>query len=208
MIDFPPPVPFSEPDLIEDAARVAQLVRIVQSTPWLCGVLKAVRAVGPRGAYVAAGAVRDTVWNSLTGRVSSRPSGDVDVVYWADSESAEEPRRHEARLRALEPDIDWEVTNQATIHLWHRRVRGIKIVPHQSVADGLASWPETATAVGIRLAPDGGIDVVAPFGLADLFALRLLHNPTQTGPDVFWERIEAKQWLRRWPELELVSPAG
>jgi len=185
-------------------ALLAELVRIVRATPWLFGLLEMVRNAAPAGAYVAAGAVRDSVWNFLTGRASSGPHGDVDVVYWADSEAPDASRAHEARLRAHRPDLDWEVTNQATIHLWHRRVQGLSSPPHQSVAEGLATWPETATAVGVRLTPEGAIDVLAPLGLVDLFALRLRHNPAQAGLDVFWQRIEAKQWLRRWPELEVI----
>jgi hypothetical protein len=188
---------------VEDAAA---LVRIVRGTPWLCEVLAVVREVGPVGAYVAAGAVRDTVWNFLTRRASSGPIGDIDVVYWSDSESVDGSLAHEARLRARMPELDWEVTNQAIIHLWHARTKGIVIAPHESVDDGVATWPETATAVGVRLTDAGDIDVLAPLGLVDLFAMRLRHNPLQTGPDVFWSRIEAKRWIQRWPELRVVPP--
>lgn len=99
--------------------------------------------------------------------------------------------------------FDWEVTNQATIHLWHCRTQGISIAPHRSVADGLATWPETATAVGVRLTVEGDIEVLAPLGLADLFALRLRHNAAQAGFDVFSRRVESKRWLQRWPELRI-----
>jgi hypothetical protein len=45
-----------------------QLRAFVASSPELVQVLRAVRELGPEGAYVAAGAIRDTVWNTLTGR--------------------------------------------------------------------------------------------------------------------------------------------
>jgi len=69
----------------------------------------------------------------------------------------------------------------------------------------VASWPETATAVGVRLSAEGDIDVLAPLGLADLFALRLRHNAARAAPDVFWKRVEDKQWVQRWPELQLAT---
>jgi hypothetical protein len=189
----------------QNEEMVTELVRIVRETPWLCGILDVVREVGPAGAYVAAGAVRDSVWNFLTGRASSGPQGDVDVVYWSDSEDADASQAHEARLRGVRPEVDWEVTNQATIHIWHRRTQGLSIAPHRSVADGLATWPETATAVGLRLTSQGEMEVLAPLGLADLFALRLRHNAALTPPELFWKRVEAKQWRQRWPELEVVA---
>lgn len=187
-----------------DPSHVAALTQIVTDTPWLLEAFVAVQEVGPAGAYVAAGAIRDTVWNHITGRPSAAPYADVDVVYWNDAEPADAANTHEARLKAALPALDWEVTNQATIHLWHSRARGISVSPHATVSEGLATWPETATAVGVRLNSNGNIQVLAPFGLADLFALRLRHNPAQAGPEVFWARIEAKRWLQRWPELKVV----
>ncbi|HMI86308.1 MAG TPA: hypothetical protein VK550_19575 [Polyangiaceae bacterium] len=51
-----------------------QLTEMVRSTPWLLETIQIVRDVGPPGGYVAAGAVRDTVWNWLTGRAISSTS--------------------------------------------------------------------------------------------------------------------------------------
>ena len=184
--------------------EVAAVAHIVRRTTWLCEALKVVRDAAPAGAYVAAGAVRDTVWNFVTGRPCSAPEGDVDVVYWSDAEGPDASRAHEARLRAVLPDLDWEVTNQATVHLWHWRAQGQRIAPHESVADGLATWPETATAVGVRLTVEGELDVLAPLALADLLGLRLRHNAARAEADVFWSRVESKRWLQRWPELRVV----
>lgn len=179
----------------------------MSGTAWLLRLLQLVKELGPPEAFVAAGSVRDTVWDVLTGRASTGPHGDVDVVYWAAAESEDGSRLHEMRLRAAKPDVDWEVTNQATVHSWHWRAHRRLVAPLQSVADGLSTWPETATAVGIRLTDEGAIDIVAPLGLVDLFALRLRHNPAQAGARIFWQRVEAKRWTQRWPELALVSPS-
>jgi hypothetical protein len=187
--------------------RTAALVNIVRETPRLLQLLQIVRDVGPPEAFVAAGAVRDTVWDVLTGRPPTESGGDVDVVYWARDEPEEAANVHEARLRTARPDVAWEVTNQATIHLWHWRARQVVVSPHGSVADGLATWPETATAVAVRLTSALTVDVLAPLGLADLFALRLRHNPALTSVDLFSKRVESKRWMQRWPELVLVSPS-
>jgi hypothetical protein len=189
----------------EESNRAA-LVGVVHSTQWLREILQTVRELGPPGAYVAAGIVRDTVWDALTGRRSAGAQGDVDVVYWAAAErEGGGPGVHERRLRAARPDLDWEVTNQATVHQWHWEARGQLIAPHPSVEAGVATWPETATAVALRLQHDERVEVLAPLGLADLFALRLRHNPAQVGVDVFCRRVADKRWLQRWPELTLVG---
>jgi uncharacterized protein len=193
--------------LAREASAVA-LENVVHGTPWLCEVLQIVRDAGPPGAFVAAGAVRDTVWDALTGRISTGPRGDIDVVYWDNAEPEDASRQHEMRLRGAKPEFDWEVTNQATVHSWLEQAHGLVIVAHQSVAHGLSTWPETATAVGIRLTGEGKLDVLAPLGLKDLFELCLRHNPAQAGPEIFWHRLETKRWMQRWPELKLVIPSG
>jgi len=106
--------------------------------------MRIVREVEPPGGFVAAGAVRDTVWDGL--------------------------------------------------HLWHC-ARGQPVAPHATEEEGVATWPETA--VGVRLAVDDAVEVLAPLGLADLFALRLRHNPRQIGVDVFWRRVTAKRWIEQ-----------
>ena len=179
---------------------------IVLSPPWLVELLEAVRAVGPPGAYVAAGAVRDTVWDRLTGRTGSGPRADVDVVHFdADGDDAGD-RAYERALRARVA-VDWEVTNQATVHLWHAS-RGVVVPAHRSVDEGLRSWPETATAVGARLDGRGGLEVLAPFGLEDLMSLQLRHNEAGADREVFWKRVRDKRWLERWPELKVVGSEG
>jgi len=59
--------------------------------------------------------------------------------------------------------------------------------------------------VGVRRTEEGTVDILAPLGLADLFALRLRHNPAQASAQIFRERVETKRWMQRWPELQLVS---
>lgn len=68
---------------VPDHERLADaLQKIVNATPWLLEVLAAVRATGLPQAYVAAGCIRNTVWDSRHGRTCSAPSGDIDVVYF------------------------------------------------------------------------------------------------------------------------------
>jgi uncharacterized protein len=181
-----------------------RLREIVRGTPWLVTALETVRDVGPAGAYVAAGSVRDTVWNWLTHRSTSKPAGDVDVVYYDPSEVSDCSRQYTVDLSRHDDTLQWEVTNQAWVHRWANHVEG-RHEPHQSVEEGISTWPETATAVAIRLGC-GDIDVVAPFGLDDLFALIVRHNSVRATAAEYANRIAAKHWAHRWPELRILAP--
>jgi uncharacterized protein len=181
-----------------------QLRALVASSPELLRILRAVREVAPEGAYVAAGAIRDTVWNILTGRGAQALEGDVDVVYFDAAETVGAAQELERELRQRFPHERWEVTNQAHVHLWYRDASGGRVAPFHSVHEAVATWTETATAVGARHSVDGKVDVLAPFGLEDLFALVVRPNPERVDRTAFLERVARKRWIERWPELKIV----
>jgi hypothetical protein len=91
-----------------------------------------------------------------------------------------------------------QVRNQARVHLWFERKFGEPYTHLSSTAEALERFASPLFAVGVRLEPDGGLQVEAPFGLSDLFSLRLRPNPRRkiTG----FARIVADV-VRRWPEL-------
>jgi hypothetical protein len=45
------------------------------------------------------------------------------------------------------------VTNQASVHHWFERHFGHAVEPLQSLYHAVGTWPEYATAVGLRLRP-------------------------------------------------------
>lgn len=178
-----------------------ELTRIVQSTPWLVRVLRAVRSTGPPQSYVAAGAIRNTVWDSLHGRAPTGLAADVDVVYFQNFADDIDWSR---RLSLEVAEYDWDVTNQATVHSWQSQYYNRVIPPYVSLDAALETWPETATAVGVRLDRGGGIEIVAPFGLGDLFQLKVCPSPMLLAPAAFRTRLQNKNWLSRWPRLRVV----
>lgn len=111
-------------------------------------------------------------------------------------------------LRAALPGYTWELTNQATVHHWQSRATGRDIPAYVSVAASMASWPETATAVGVRLTDRGALELVAPHGLVDLFALTLRPSPVASDPRAYTSRLREKGWLVRWPRLRMVQADG
>jgi hypothetical protein len=179
----------------------AETLRVILSDdPLRWRILALVRGLGLRDCWVAAGFVRNAVWDHLHGRPPTRPAGDVDVVWFsAERAAVSEDRSLEAVLRSLDPTIDWSVKNQARMH-----ARNLD-APYCSAEDAMSHWPETATAAGVRLTERDELDVAAPFGLDDLFALIVRPTPgfVEAKRPLFLERMNEKRWLAEWPLLRL-----
>ncbi|SFG37544.1 hypothetical protein SAMN05518865_111136 [Duganella sp. CF458] len=158
----------------------------------------------PVDAYIGAGAIRNCIWNHVHGYPRGQ-AGDVDVVYFDAAMAPGADAEFTRRLQAAQPATQWEVTNQAHVHLWYRDYFGQEVAPLATLAQAVASWPDTATAVAVRLRDDGQFDVVAPFGLDDLFELQLRWNPGRISRADFLARIQAKQWLAHWPRLRVLA---
>ncbi|MEM8724796.1 MAG: nucleotidyltransferase family protein [Pseudomonadota bacterium] len=178
---------------------ISDLETLLADDPLRMDVLGLVADLGLPDCWIAAGFVRDAVWDHLHGRPIAAPQGDVDVVWFCASEPSEaRDRLIEERLRCRMPGLDWSVKNQARMH------SGNGGDPYSSVAHAMQHWPETATAVAARIAPSGTIEINAPLGIEDLMGLRL--RPTaafETGKKkIFLERVTAKRWVERYPLLD------
>jgi len=184
----------------------SRLVAIAQESSWFLPMLVAVRNLDLPSWCIGAGAVRNLVWDSLHDfRVPSELS-DVDVAHFDSADlSAGRDREIQQQLAGAHPDVPWEVTNQAAVHTWFESTFGHPVLPLGSLEDAVASWPEYATAVGLSLRPDGSIDVIAPYGLDDLFSMVVRRNPARVSVDTYQKRIEQKQYLYRWPRVTIVQ---
>lgn len=181
-----------------------ELRRLVRGSAALMQALHAVRSLSVPSAMIGAGAVRDLVWSTL----HERPfiPSDVDVVYFDDADlTANRETTFLATLSQLDGSLHWEVVNQARVHQWFEGRYGEPCAPLRSVEEGIASWPETATAVAVRLTGAGELQVVAPFGLHDLFSLVLRANPRRGSLQQFAQRLTQKRFPERFPRLRVVT---
>lgn len=190
-----PRADLSRPAATDD--RSCALAALILTDTERVRLLRIVEALRLSDCWIGAGFVRSAVYD----KPPSRPVGDVDVVWFDPARaSADADRRIEERLRAAEPTVDWSVSNQARMHARNEDP------PYASTEDALRHWPETATAVAVRLTPQG-LDVVAPYGLDDLFALIVRPTPAFAGDkrSVVQTRMREKRWLERWPRLRAAS---
>lgn len=163
--------------------------------------LTEVRKLGLNDAWLAAGFVRNLVWDRLHGYDQATPLNDIDVVYFSPENcSSLEDQRLEQRLLQSSPDLPWSVKNQARMHQRHGHA------PYTSSAQAISYWVEVETAIGARMNPAGQIELNAPLGLEALFTFTITPNPRHAIPAVFVERISSKGWLTRWPELVVQAP--
>ena len=159
-------------------------------------LLTAVASLALPDCYIAAGFVRNLVWDCLHG-YERTSLNDVDVVFFDRANISDDfPNRIQEMLSLLEPSVRWEVKNQAVMHIRNNDQ------PYASTADAMSYWPEKETAVGVRL-NSGAISVVAPFGVETLFAGCISYNPKRSR-SVFLQRLAEKQWLDKWPRLKVV----
>jgi hypothetical protein len=186
------------------------LESVVRSNDWIMSVLVTVRAAGLPQAWAGAGVLRDLVWSETFG-TGFRPGDvrDVDVAFFDPADlSRAGDERATARLTALDPHVPWEATNQAAVHTWYPAFFGTGPVPPlSSVADGVATWPETATAVAVRLTPDDKLDICAPLGLDDLLNGVWRHNPRRCSRANSRARLARHRPAERWPRVTVIPPA-
>lgn len=147
-------------------------------------------------AWIAAGFVRNLVWDALHGYAAT-PLNDIDVIYFDTSDQeAAKGLQAEADLQALAPAWIWQVKNQALMHSRNQDP------PYLSSEDAMRYWPEQETAVAVRLNANAQLECLAPFGLQSLFAGQLTPNPRRSA-ELFASRLRAKNWLSVWPDLQV-----
>lgn len=182
-----------------------RLLSMVEQSELLMRALRAVRDLDLDAWCIGAGAIRGLVWDALHGYSVPTPMSDIDVAYFdplvltttRDVELQE-------RLSAVQPGMPWEVTNQAAVHLWFEACFGHPVPPLSSLQEALASWPEYATCVGVTLRRDGSLEVIAPHGLEDLFAMVVQHNPSRASVAAYRHRVAEKRYADRWPLVKVV----
>jgi hypothetical protein len=144
------------------------------------------------------------VLNHLTGRPETYGIKDYDVGYFDASDISYEAEDVVIRrvAAAFEPPLRElvEVRNQARVHVWFEGKFGEAYAPLRSTAEAIERFVSPLFAVGVRLEKDGTMTIVAPFGLEDLFAMRLRPNPVRPIGE-FARKVAPLR--NRWPELAI-----
>lgn len=184
--------------------RVDELLDRVRAEPWLLQALDGVAVSGLPDAWIGAGVIRDVIWGQHNGGFDPTSVNDIDVAFF-DPDDLSRQRDHAAgqSLTAL-LDLPCEATNQAAVHTWYSDYFGGLPVPaFTTVHDAVATWPETAACIALRMTPHG-IDVCAPHGLADLLDGIWRRNPTRVSIDISTARLARHRVTQRWPTVTVI----
>ena len=190
---------------IELRRRLAEIVRAALP---LMQVLETARALDLPDHLVFSGAVYQPVLNHLTGRDAGYGIKDYDLAYFDGSDLSYEAE--DAVIRRVRAAFDEplrgkvEVRNQARVHLWFEGKFGEPYTPLSCTAEALGRFTSATFAVGVRLDATDRLHIEAPFGLADLFALRLRSNPWRKTAGFARTCADLR---RRWPELAVEGEA-
>ena len=179
------------------------MIAALRRNPAVAAILDGFAEIDLPDCWLVAGVISQTLWNLAHDRPPDADILDIDLIYCDPTDlSAEAEAAHEARLRARFPLIKLDVKNQARVHFWYPARFGREITQYQSSAEAIATFPTTATAVGIRVT-GAGHEVCAPFGLMDLQAGVVRPNKAIVSRAVY--EAKAARWKQCWPRLEVVA---
>lgn len=101
----------------------------------------------------------------------------------------------------LPPHIPWSVKNEARMHIKNN------ISPYSSSVDAISKFPETVTALGVKLEKKDNVILTAPYGIEDVVNLEVKPTPFFTKSEerinIYQDRITRKNWKSNWNHLKI-----
>jgi uncharacterized protein len=176
------------------------ILQVVACDPWMMDCLRAAQQLNLPDWWIGAGFVRNKVWDIQHGYNERTPLSDIDVIYFDPSDINESTEKeYEVKLRQV-MDAPWSVKNQARMHLRDNDP------PALSITESLSRWPETPTAIAIKLNEKGELELNAPNGVEDLISLRVVATPyiATHKRALYNTRVKQKEWDRTWPKLTII----
>ena len=171
-----------------------RITNLIEFDEVLMRALRATRTLNLPDWLIAAGFVRNAIWNSIYG--GHVGLNDIDVIYYCLTDTSEERDLDlEKQLYFLEPELPWSVKNQARMHLKNGDSH------YTDTLDAMTYWPEKQTAIGVMLEENDCIVLRSGFGLAMNFNGQINHNPARS-VEIFKHRVNSKGWLDLWPKLQ------
>lgn len=147
--------------------------------------------------YIAAGFIRNLIWDHLHHKTEYTLLNDIDVIYFDRNEDEPEAYlKYEAKLTSQMPQVNWQVRNQAKMHERNGDI------PYFNVIDAMSYWPEKETAIAIRQLKNKQFECVSPFSIDSLFNFNITYNPKRS-IKTFEDRLASKDWLTIWPNLKV-----
>ncbi|RUV07651.1 nucleotidyltransferase family protein [Mesorhizobium sp. M1A.F.Ca.IN.020.06.1.1] len=183
----------------------AAFLEIVAADPLLAKTLARVRELALPDWLVVSGALYNSIWNHLTGRPSGYGIKDVDLFYFDGTDLSYEAedaviRRAAQHFEGLTLPV--EVRNQARVHLWYPAKFGQACPRYTSASESVGYFASKTHAVGVRFDADEALELVAPFGLDDIFSFRI--TPNRALDNQRTHEAKGRRARENWPEISVL----
>ncbi|MGD0431450.1 MAG: nucleotidyltransferase family protein [Acetobacteraceae bacterium] len=182
---------------------MTRLETIIRSDPDLMELLEHLRAVALPQWRLVAGCLYQTVWNVLTNQPRGTGIQDYDVIYFDAGDLSWEAE--DAVIQRVTASHLLQIRNQARVHLWYEQHFGVDYPPLSTADEAIYRYPSIAGAVGVRFEDDGRLDIIAPFGLDDMFAMIMRPNPACPHQPTFAAKAARVRLI--WPEITVIGQA-
>lgn len=178
---------------------------IIKQNSYLYDVIKIASSEEIENFYIGAGAVTQTIWNSIFDNELTYGIADIDIAYFNKddlSEMAENTVIKTLSQKLKHIPFHLDIKNQARTHLWYKDKFGYDILPVSSIKDAIDRWPTTSTSIGLRIDRDNNMDIYAPFGFDDLFSGTVRANKRQITSEIYNRKVQ--KWIKIWPNLKII----
>ncbi|TKD72376.1 nucleotidyltransferase family protein [Pseudalkalibacillus hwajinpoensis] len=180
------------------------IVKLISEDKWMMGILLEVKQLQLPDWWVCAGFVRSKIWDTLHEFEQRTTMADIDVIYLDRSVINESHEKIlEQKLMKLSPGIPWSVKNQARMHSIN------DLEPYDSCIDAMAKFPETATALGVKLDSENNIILAAPWGIEDVLQMKVMPTPFFSQSDklleIYKKRVNVKNWSETWGKVTVLE---
>lgn len=179
-----------------------KIISIIKDDLWMMNILKTVKSLNLPDWWICAGFVRSKIWDTLHNFSERTPLPDIDVIYFDSTTIDElEEKKLEEKLKSFNSYIPWSVKNEARMHIKSN------MPPYSSSVDAISKFPETATALGVKLDEKDNVVLTAPCGIRDVVNLEVKPTPyftrTKDRIEIYENRITKKNWKSIWNNLNV-----
>lgn len=178
------------------------VIKLIQSDDNMMKIIHTAGTLDLPDWWICAGFVRSKIWDTLHGFKERTMTPDVDVIYFDPANiNEDDEKKLEDELKSLMPVIPWSVKNQARMHVVNQ------IPPYSSSEDAISKFPETATALGVKMDKENKLVLTAPCGLEDVLHMEIKPTPffteTKERAAIYEERLIMKNWTAKWPMVKV-----
>ncbi|MFS8972577.1 nucleotidyltransferase family protein [Streptococcus mitis] len=177
-----------------------EILEAFRENPDMMAILTIIRNLALKDSWLAAGSVRNFIWNLLSDKSPFDRETDVDVIFFDPDFSYEETLGIERKLKENFPQYQWELKNQVYMYLHSPHT-----VPYTSSRDAMSKYPERCTAVGLCLNEESAFELFTPYGLEDILNFQVRPTPhfleNEDRMKLYQKRLSKKNWQKKWKNL-------